>query len=55
MTEIFLTDKICNGVSIEFKYDDKTLSLKLFVLLYADDTVFFCFVFEQMKRNFKRI
>ena len=39
--ESFLCDKSCNGVNFEFQYDDRTLYLKLLVLLYADDTVVF--------------
>ena len=39
--ETFLSDKSCGDVNIEFKYDDIALYLKLFVLLYADDTVIF--------------
>ena len=37
--ESFICDKSCNGVNFELQYDD--LYLKLLVLLYADDTVFF--------------
>ena len=39
--ESYLSDNNCNGVNFEFQYDDITLYLKLFVLLYADDTVVF--------------
>ena len=39
--ESFLCDKNCNGVNFKLQYDDITLYLKLFVLLYADDTVVF--------------
>ena len=39
--ESFLRDKSCNGVNVEFQYDDIALYLKLLVLLYADDTVGF--------------
>ncbi|MCG8113215.1 MAG: reverse transcriptase domain-containing protein [Candidatus Thiodiazotropha taylori] len=39
--ETFLTDKQCNGVNLEFQSDGIILYLKLFVLLYADDTVIF--------------
>ena len=38
--EYFLCDKSCNGVNFEFQYDYITLHLKLLVLLYAEDTVF---------------
>ena len=39
--ESFICDKSCNGVNFEFQYYDKTLYLKLLVLLYVDDTVVF--------------
>ena len=37
----FTCDRRCNGVNFEFQYEDITLYLKLFVLLYAHDTVVF--------------
>ena len=37
----FLSDKSCNGVNLELKYDDMCLYLKSFALLYADETVIF--------------
>ena len=37
-----ICDKSCNGVNIEFQFDDITLYLKMLVFaLYADDTVVF--------------
>ena len=49
--ETFLTDKSCNGVNIVFKYDDITLYLKLFVLLYADGTVIFGTDEKEFQKN----
>ena len=37
--ETFLSDRSCNGVNFEFRYNDIFLYLKLCVLLYADDIV----------------
>ena len=37
--ESFLSSHNCSGIDIEFASDDVYCYLKLFVLLYADDTV----------------
>ena len=47
----FLLDKSCNGVNLEFQYDDITFYLKLFVLLYANDTI----VYGTYEKDFKII
>ena len=39
--ESFLVSKKCPGIEVEFASDDVYFYLKLFVLLYADDTVIF--------------
>ena len=39
--ESFLVSKKCLGTDVEFASDDVYFYLKLFVLLYADDTVIF--------------
>ena len=39
--ESFLVSKKCPGIDVEFASDDVYFYLKLFVLLYADDTVIF--------------
>lgn len=39
--ECFLVSKNCPGIDVEFASDDVYFYLKLFVLLYADDTVIF--------------
>ena len=49
--ETFLSVKNCNGVKFEFQYDDITLYLNLFVLLYADDTVVFGTDEKEFQKN----
>ena len=49
--ETVLSNKSCNGVNIEFKYDDITFYLKLFVLLYVDDTVVFGTDEKEFQKN----
>ena len=39
--ESYLESNNASGVNLELEFDDLTLFLKLFVLLYADDTVIF--------------
>ena len=49
--ETILSVKHCNGVNFEFQYDDITLYLNLFVLLYADDTVVFGTDEKEFQKN----
>ena len=39
--ETFLASNNCTGIDMNFNYDDLTVFLKIFVLLYADDTIIF--------------
>ena len=49
--ETFLSDRSCNGVNFELRYVDIGLYLKLFVLLYADDTVIFGTDEKELQQN----
>ena len=47
-----ICDKSCNGVNIEFQFDDITLYLKMLVFaLYADDTVVFGTNDKELQNN----
>ena len=49
--ESYLESNNASGVNLELKFDDLTLFLKLFVLLYADDTVIFVTDEKQFQDN----
>ena len=49
--EAFLSDRSCNGVNFEFRYDDMFLYLKLYVQRYADDTVIFGTGEKEFQKN----
>ena len=47
--ETFLASNNCTGIDMNFNYDDLTVFLKIFVLLYADDTI----IFGMDEKNFQ--
>ena len=49
--ESFLLDNNCNGINLTLRYEQITLFLKLFILLYADDTVIFGIDEQSFQRN----
>ena len=50
--ETFLASYNCTGIYINFNYDDLTVFLKIFVLLYADDTIIFGMDEKNFQDNF---